>query len=80
MNKIINAMAQALGLWMEENEKAPENGDEFATVFNDCVLITKVENDTLKQSFLIGEPYRIHENVFSVVVELGDSDEVDTAE
>lgn len=34
-----------------------EEGDEFVTVFNNCTLITSIENGTLKEKFIGGTPY-----------------------
>jgi len=36
-----------------------EDGDEFAAVFNDCVLVLSLEGSRLGIKFLIGKPYRV---------------------
>lgn len=36
-----------------------EDGEEFATVFNDCVLIVGVEDKKLQIKFIAGKPYNI---------------------
>lgn len=36
-----------------------EQGQEFATLLNDAVLIIGLEEDTLTTKFVIGAPYRI---------------------
>lgn len=36
-----------------------EEGDEFATVFNNGIVIIGVENSELKVKIILGEPYRV---------------------
>ena len=40
-----------------------EDGEEFATVFNDGILIIGLEEKTLKLKILAGEPYRVDYNI-----------------
>lgn len=56
---------KAIELAMEEFKKdngedaKPEDGDEFATVMNDGILIIGLEDHELKVKFLLGEPYKV---------------------
>ena len=36
-----------------------ENGDEFVTVFNNCVLIISFRNEKLKTKFISGKPNKV---------------------
>lgn len=58
-------LGQAIGLAMQkfkedygEDEKL-EDGDEFVTVFNNCVLIISLEDGKLQTKFIGGKPYEV---------------------
>lgn len=65
MIKMMDKVNKAIGLAMDEFKKENgedaqlENGDEFATVFNDGVLIIGLEDSELKIKFLLGEPFKV---------------------
>lgn len=40
-----------------------EEGEEFATVFNDAVLIIGLENKTISIKVLAGKPYFVNHNL-----------------
>lgn len=40
-----------------------EEGDEFATVFEDGILIIALEEGSLNMKFLLGEPFRVNEKI-----------------
>ena len=57
-------MATAIELAMEKfneefGEGALEDGDEFVTVFNNCVLIISLENGHFSTKFICGKPYKV---------------------
>jgi hypothetical protein len=60
---------QAIKLAVDEYKKEHgddrwmEDGDAFATVFNDGVLIMSMEEKTLKIKILAGEPYKVDFNL-----------------
>lgn len=43
----------------EFGEGALEDGDEFVTVFNNCVLIISLENGHFLTKFIGGKPYEV---------------------
>jgi hypothetical protein len=45
-----------------ENAKI-EDGDEFATVFNDGILVISMENKKLSIKIFAGEPYKVDFNL-----------------
>lgn len=65
MINMMDKVNKAIGLAMDEFKKENgedaqlENGDEFATVFNDGVLIIGLEDSELKIKFLLGEPFKV---------------------
>lgn len=61
----VEELSQAINLAMEkfkdkygEDEKL-EDGDEFVTVFNNCVLIISFENRKLSTKFIGGKPCEV---------------------
>lgn len=50
-----------------------EEGDEFVTVFNNCTLITSIENGTLKEKFIGGAPCKV--DMTLAIYEGGSDDE-----
>lgn len=40
-----------------------EDGDRFATIFNDAVLIIELEDKTLSYKILAGDPYKVDYNL-----------------
>lgn len=61
MDKVNKAIELAMEEFKKENgENAQlEDGDEFATVFNDGILIIGLEDTELKIKFLLGEPFKV---------------------
>ncbi len=61
MDKVNKAIGLAMDEFKKENgeDAQLENGDEFATVFNDGVLIIGLEDSELKIKFLLGEPFKV---------------------
>lgn len=59
MDKLRQAISFAVEQYQEEFGKDVilEDGEEFATVFNDGILIIGMENKTLKLKVLAGKPY-----------------------
>ncbi len=58
-------LGQAIELAMQkfkeefgEDEKL-EEGDEFVTIFNNCVLIISFENGKLQTKFIEGKPFKV---------------------
>ena len=58
-------LGQAIELAMQkfkeefgEDEKL-EEGDEFVTIFNNCVLIISFENGKLQTKFIEGKPFEV---------------------
>ena len=46
--------------FIEESGKMRiEDGDEFVTVFNNCVLIISFENGHISTKFIGGKPYEV---------------------
>lgn len=63
-NKLYEAIAEALECYKEEIGEPIGEGEQFTTIFNDCVLVIGLEDGNLKTQFVIGEPYRIDMDVF----------------
>lgn len=63
-NKLYKAIAAALECYKEEKGEPIGEGEQFTTIFNDCVLVIELEDGNLKTQFIIGEPYRIDLDVF----------------
>ena len=60
MEEIQTAIKLAMEKFSEEfGEGAFEDGDEFVTVFNNCVLIISIENGHLLTKFIGGKPYKL---------------------
>lgn len=65
----MDILNEAIGLAMSEYKKEfgedtkLEDGDEFATVFNDGILIIGLEDKSLKLKILCGKPYHIDYNL-----------------
>lgn len=59
MDNISEAIKMMMKLYKEENgeDLKLEEGDEFASVFNDGIIIIGVENNTFKVKVIAGEPY-----------------------
>ena len=60
MEELQIAIKLAIEKFYEEFGKdALEDGDEFVTVFNNCVLIISLENGHLLTKFIGGKPYEL---------------------
>lgn len=61
MDKINKAIGLAMAEFKKDNgeDAKLEDGDEFATVMNDGILIIGLEDHELKVKFLLGEPYKV---------------------
>lgn len=61
MNEIMEAINLAFEKFREDNgeDAKMEDGDEFVTVFNNCVLIISLNDGNLKSNFIGGKPYKI---------------------
>lgn len=61
MDKINEAIKLAMKEFHKENgeDAKLEDGDEFATVFNDGILIIGLEDNELKIKFLLGKPFKV---------------------
>lgn len=64
MDQLGKAVELALTEFRKEYGKDAqlEEGDEFATIFNDSLLIIGIEDNSLKIKVLLGEPYRVDFN------------------
>lgn len=62
MEELANAVKLAMDKFEEEHGKM-EDGDEFVTVFNNCVLILSYEDNGLKMHFIGGKPYTVDETL-----------------
>ena len=58
MEELEKAVVLAMQKFKEEFGEL-EDGDEFVTVFNNCVLIISLENRHLKTNFIGGKPYEV---------------------
>lgn len=63
MNVIEEAIRLAMQLYNSENDEPLEDDEEFATLFNDGVLIIGRENSRIQAKFLLGKPNRINFNL-----------------
>lgn len=65
MEELKQAIDIAIAKFEEEfgQDGKLEEGDRFATVFNDAVLIISFENKTLKFDVLAGTPYFVEMNL-----------------
>ncbi len=61
MEEIGQAIKLAMQKFKEEygEDAKLEDGDEFVTVFNNCVLIISLEDGSLKTNFIGGKPYEV---------------------
>ena len=60
MEELATAIELAMEKFNEEfGEGAFEDGDEFVTVFNNCVLIISLENGHIQTKFIGGKPYEV---------------------
>ena len=60
MEELATAIELAMEKFNEEfGEGALEDGDEFVTVFNNCVLIISFENGRISTKFTGGKPYEV---------------------
>jgi len=65
LDKLNKAIELATEEFKKENgaDAQIEDGDEFATVFNDGILIIGLEDSELKIKVLLGEPYKVDFNL-----------------
>ena len=60
MEELATAIELAMEKFNEEfGEGALEDGDEFVTVFNNCVLIISLENGHISTKSIGGKPYEV---------------------
>ena len=60
MEELETAIKLAMEKFSEEfGEGTLEDGDEFVTVFNNCVLIISLENGHFSTKFIGGKPYEV---------------------
>lgn len=61
MDKVNKAIGLAMKEFKKENgeDAKLEDGEEFATVLNDGILIIGLEGSELKIKFLLGEPFKV---------------------
>lgn len=60
MEELATAIELAMKKFSEEfGEDALQDGDEFVTVFNNCVLIVSLESGKLLTKFIGGKPYEV---------------------
>lgn len=61
MDKVNEAIKMAMEEFHKENgeDAQLEDGDEFATVFNDGILIIGLEDRQLNIKFILGEPFKV---------------------
>lgn len=61
MEELGNAISLAMQKFKEEygEDAKLEDGDEFVTVFNNCVLIISLDKGHLKTNFIGGKPYEV---------------------
>lgn len=61
MDKVNEAIKLAMEQFHKENgeDAQLEDGDEFATVFNDGILIIGLEDRQLNIKFILGEPFKV---------------------
>lgn len=65
MNKILSFIELAMEQYKTEfgEDAKLEDGEEFATVFNDAVVIIGIEDRNLKIRVLAGKPYFVNQNL-----------------
>ena len=61
MDNVNEAIKLAMEQFHKENgeDAQLEDGDEFATVFNDGILIIGLEDRQLNIKFILGEPFKV---------------------
>ena len=61
MEELAKAIKMAMEKFSEEfgDDAKLEDGDEFVTVFNNCVLVISLENGKVSTHFIGGKPYVI---------------------
>lgn len=61
MEELGNAISLAMQKFKEEygEDAKLEDGDEFVTVFNNCVLVISLEDGNLSTKFIDGKPYKV---------------------
>lgn len=61
MDNVNKAIIAAMDEFEKEHGEGAklEDGEEFVTVFNDCVLIVGVENKKPQLKFIAGKPYKV---------------------
>lgn len=61
MEMIARAIDMAMQRFREEygEDAKLEEGDEFVTVFNDCVLIISFDEGRLQTDFIDGKPFEV---------------------
>lgn len=61
MEEIQKAIELAMKKFKEEygEDEKLEDGDEFVTVFNNCILIISLEDGRLQTKFIGGKPYEV---------------------
>lgn len=61
MEELGKAINLAMRKFKEEcgEDAKLEDGDEFVTVFNNCVLIISLEDGNLSTKFIGGKPYEV---------------------
>lgn len=61
MEMIARAIDMAMQRFKEEygEDAKLEEGDEFVTVFNDCVLIISLDEGRLQTDFIDGKPFEV---------------------
>lgn len=65
MNKMLSFIELAMEQFKAEfgQDAKLEDGDEFATVFNDAVVIISFNNRNLSVRILAGKPYFVNQNL-----------------
>ncbi len=65
MDKVTQAIKQANEAFaLHSPDEYLQDGESFATVFNDCVLIVRMDKGKLRFEFLMGKPMMIDFTVF----------------
>lgn len=61
MEEIRKAIELAMQKFKEEygEDAKLEDGDEFVTVFSNCILIISLEDGNLKTNFIGGKPFEV---------------------
>lgn len=61
MEEISKAIQAAFAEFKKEHgeDAKLEDGETFVTIFNNCILITSLEDGNLKTEFVGGQPYKV---------------------